>query len=74
MSSPGFIIDKVVPSRVEKHVDVHVRYDGGGMVLTFPDSYPQGVLLAQVRNEVRSRLKGEEAKARLGSLVGRHDL
>lgn len=72
--NPGFLIDRIEPSRTTGHVDVHVRYDGGGMVLTFPEAYPKGTLLAQVRLEVRARARGEDARARLASLVGRHDL
>jgi len=74
MSTAGFLIDRIDPSTSAGHVDVHVRYDGGGMVLTFPESYPKGTLLAQIRLEVRARMQGESTKARLASLLGRHDL
>lgn len=70
----SFTIDRIVPSRIEAHVDVHVRYDGGAMVLTFPDGYPQGTLLTQVRVEVRARLQGQDKTARWTSLIGKHDL
>jgi len=70
----AFTIDRIEPSRTEGHVDVHVRYDGGAMVLTFPEAYPKGTLLAQVRLEVKSRARGEDARARLASLIGKHDL
>lgn len=71
--SASFLIDKIEPS-TPGNVDVHVRYDGGMMVLTFPEAYPKSTLLAQVRLEVRARMQGESGRARLASLLGRHDL
>lgn len=73
-SNSSFIIDKIEPSNTAGHVDVHVRYDGGMVVLAFPESYPKGTLLAQVRLEIRARMQGESGKTRLASLLGRHDL
>lgn len=56
------------------HIDVHVRYDGGMAVFTVPENYPKNTLLSHVRTEIRARMNNADAKARLKSLVGRHDL
>jgi len=72
--NPSFYIEKIVPSSVLEQIDVHVRYDGGSTVFTFPKTYPKGTILAQVRLEIRSLIADMDVKARLASLVGRHDL
>ena len=69
----SFVIDRI-SLREDAHVDVHVRYDGGSEVFTFPVSYPKNTMLAQVRLAIKERMIHSDAKARLASLVGKHDL
>lgn len=69
-----FHVTKIVPSALPENVDVHVVYDGGGTIFTFPKTYPKGTILAQVRIEIRALVANEDVKKRLASLVGKHDL
>lgn len=67
----SFIIDRTF-ERGKDQLDVHVRYDGGMRVFTFPKSYPNSTILAQIRIEFRKQeLEGGD---RRGDLIGRHDV
>jgi hypothetical protein len=72
--SQSFHIERIIPSASPENVDVHVRYDGGATVFTFPRTYPKSTILVQVRIELRALLLEADVKKRLDSLVGRHDL
>ena len=69
----SFTIDRVVPRRDES-VDVHVRWDGGGEIFSFPKSYPPSTILAQLKIEFRRReVEGGGADRHQG-LLGKHDV
>lgn len=70
----SFAISRVVPSTQTGYVDVHVTYDGGGTVFTFPENWPKSTILAQVRNELREITATPEAQKRLAGLVGSYTL
>ncbi len=69
-----FFIGNVV-ERKDGNVDVHVRYAGGGEIMTFPKTYPPTTILAQIRIEFRRReLEGTGTADRYASLRGKHDV
>ncbi len=69
-----FHVEKIETSKTPAHVDVYVRYDGGAIVLTFPDTYPKSTVLVNIKNEIRTLMHQRDTKKRLASLLGRHDL
>lgn len=70
----SFNIERVA-ERPDGKVDVHVRYDGGGEIFTFPKSYPNTTILAALRLEFRRReTEGGAAERERKSLIGRHDV
>jgi len=71
---PAFRITSVSMPSEDGYVTLGISFEGGAMILPFRSTLPETAILAQVRAEVRRRMTDPDARDRLMSLLGDHDL